>query len=185
VSESLLDDLDYRIIELLGRDARESNRQIASELGVTEGTIRTRIKSLQDQHLIQFTVVKDYKLAGSPNLVMMGIHAEPGRVPVLAQELARMPEIGAVVVLLGRYNLLATGLFTSLMDVNRLIRSKILTLRGVRNVETSVSVQNFKYNFGMARITSGARPRSRAKAEVTPAAARSKPTPATRRRAER
>ena len=184
MSESLLDDLDYRIIELLGRDARESNRQIASELGVTEGTIRTRIKSLQDQHLIQFTVVKDYKLAGSPNLVMMGIHAEPGRVPVLAQELARMPEIGAVVVLLGRYNLLATGLFTSLMDVNRLIRSKILTLRGVRSVETSVSVQNFKYNFGMARITSGSRARSRTKAEVTPAAPRPKALPARKRRAE-
>src|SRR5262249_30595489 len=118
MSEAPLDDLDYRIIELLGRDARVSNRQIAAGLGVTEGTIRTRIKALQDQQLIQFTVVTDFRLAGSPNLVMMGIHADPGRVPVLAEELSRLPEIGAVVVLLGRYNLLATGLFTSLMDVN-------------------------------------------------------------------
>jgi Lrp/AsnC family transcriptional regulator for asnA, asnC and gidA len=182
MSESPLDDLDFRIIELLGRDARVSNRQIASDLGVTEGTIRTRIKSLQDQHLIQFTVVTDFRLAGSPNLVMMGIHADPGRVPMLAEELSRMPEIGAVVVLLGRYNLLATGLFTSLMDVNRLIRTRILSLRGVRSVETSVSVQNFKYNFGMARITSGTRARSRSKGE---AAARTKATPARKRRGER
>jgi Lrp/AsnC family transcriptional regulator, regulator for asnA, asnC and gidA len=94
-------------------------------------------------------------------------------VPMLAEELARMPEIGAVVVLLGRYNLLATGLFTSILDVNQLIRTRILTLRGVRNVETSVSVQNFKYNFAMARITSGAKARTRSKAAV-PAAARAK-----------
>ncbi len=173
MSEVSLDSLDQQIIELLGRDARVSNRQIASELGVTEGTIRTRIKDLQDQNLIQFTVVTDFRLAGSPNLVMLGIHADPGRVPALAEELSRMPEIGAVVVLLGRYNLLATGLFTSLMDVNQLIRTRILTLRGVRSVETSVSVQNFKYNFAMARITSGARARTRSKATV-PAAARAK-----------
>jgi len=182
MSDDRLDDLDYRIIGLLGRDARVSNRQIASDLGVTEGTIRTRIKALQDQHLIQFTVVRDYRLAGSPNLVMMGIHAEPGCVPVLAQELSKMSEIGAVVVLLGRYNLLATGLFTSLMDVHQLIRTRILTLRGVRSVETSVSVQNFKYNFGMARITSGSRTRSRSKGE---AAGRDKTPAARKRRGER
>jgi Lrp/AsnC family transcriptional regulator for asnA, asnC and gidA len=174
MSEVALDSLDHQIIELLGRDARVSNRQIATELGVTEGTIRTRIKDLQDQHLIQFTVVTDFRLAGSPNLVMLGIHADPGRVPMLAEELARMPEIGAVVVLLGRYNLLATGLFTSILDVNQLIRTRILTLRGVRSVETSVSVQNFKYNFAMARITSGAKARTRSKAAAVPAAARAK-----------
>jgi Lrp/AsnC family transcriptional regulator, regulator for asnA, asnC and gidA len=156
MSASPLDELDQRIIELLGRDARVSNRQIADELGVTEGTIRARVKDLQDRHLIQFTVVTDFRLAGSPNMVMLGIHAEPGRVPILANELARMPEISAVVVLLGRYNLLATGLFTSLADVDQLVRTRILPLRGVRNVETSVSVQNFKYNFAMARITPSA-----------------------------
>ena len=35
-----LDDLDHKIIDMLGRDARVSNRQIAADLGVTEGTIR-------------------------------------------------------------------------------------------------------------------------------------------------
>jgi len=174
MSDVELDELDRRIIEVLARDARVSNRQIASDLGVTEGTIRTRIKDLQDQRLIQFTVVTDLRLAGSPNLVMLGIHAEPARVPALAEELARMPEIGAVVVLLGRYNVLATGLFKSLLEVHQLIRNRILPLRGVRSVETSVSVQNFKYNFGMARITPAARPRSRSKAEVVTLGTRSK-----------
>jgi len=174
MSEPQLDELDQRIIEQLARNARVSNRQIAGSLGVTEGTIRTRIKDLQEQRLIQFTVVTDLRLAGSPNLVMLGVHAEPARVPALAQELARIPEIGAVVVLLGRYNLLATGLFTSLVEVHQLIRNRILPLRGVRSVETSVSVQNFKYNFGMARITPEVRPRSRSKAEAVPPAPRAK-----------
>ena len=47
-----LDDLDRQIVERLARDARVSNRAIAAELGVTEGTIRTRIKRLQAEGLI-------------------------------------------------------------------------------------------------------------------------------------
>jgi Lrp/AsnC family transcriptional regulator for asnA, asnC and gidA len=148
-----LDDLDHKIIDMLGRDARVSNRQIAADLGVTEGTIRARIKYLQNERLIQFTVVTDFRTEGSPNLVMMGIHADPSRVPALATELSRIPEINCVVVLLGRYSLMAMGLFTSLTQVNDLIRNSILPLRGVRDVETSVSMQNFKYDVRLARIT--------------------------------
>ena len=83
-----LDELDRRIIATLGMDARVSNRQIATELGVTEGTIRTRLKQLQNAGLLQFTVVTDFRLAGSPNLVFMGIHAEPAKVSDLARQLA-------------------------------------------------------------------------------------------------
>ena len=151
-----LDDLDRQIIERLARDARVSNRAIASELGVTEGTIRTRIKRLQAEGLIQFTVVTDFRMAGSPNLVMMGIHADPGRVPTLAQELSAIPEINCVIVLLGRYNLLAMGLFQTVEQVNDLVLTRIRTLEGVRDVEVSVSVYNIKYEAGVARITNPA-----------------------------
>lgn len=148
-----MDQLDQRIVAKLALDARISNRQIAADLQVAEGTIRSRIKRLQSEGLIQFTVVTDYRLAGSPNLVMIGIQAEPSRVAALAKQLAQLPEINCVVVLLGRYSILAMGLFVSIEQLNELISSKIRALEGVRQVETSISVQNFKYNFGVARIT--------------------------------
>jgi Lrp/AsnC family transcriptional regulator for asnA, asnC and gidA len=167
-----------RIIELLGQDARVSNRQIAAELGVTEGTIRARIKRLQQENLIRFTVVTDFRLAGSPNLVMLGIHAAPAKVHELAAELSRMREINCVIVLLGRYSLMAMGLFTSLMDVNTLVRTRIMRLPGVRSVETSVSVRNFKYDARLARIVSKPAARGRARPETPPPAraAAKKPT---------
>jgi Lrp/AsnC family transcriptional regulator for asnA, asnC and gidA len=153
VSSVRLDQLDHKIVTVLGKDARVSNRQIAAALGVTEGTIRTRIKRLQNEDLIRFTVVTDFKLVGSPNLVMLGIHADISRVPGLAKALAAIPELGCVMVLLGRYNLLAMGLFTSIEQVNALIRRQIRTLPGVRSVETSTSIRNFKYDARVARIT--------------------------------
>jgi Lrp/AsnC family transcriptional regulator, regulator for asnA, asnC and gidA len=153
VNGSKLDDLDERIVDKLSRDARVSNRQIAAEFGVTEGTIRSRIKRLQNEGLIQFTVVTDFRLAGSPNLVMLAIHADPSRVPTLARQLSEIPELGCVIVTLGRCSLLVMGLFTSIEQVNELITSRIRSLEGVHEVETSISVHNIKYESGIARIT--------------------------------
>ncbi|WP_336951225.1 Lrp/AsnC family transcriptional regulator [Sphingobium aromaticivastans] len=148
-----LDKLDRGIVERLAQDARISNRAIAAELGVTEGTIRTRIKRLQRERLIQFSVVTDFRMAGSPNLCMLGIDADPVDVPELARQLSDIPEINCVIVMLGRYSLLAMGLFTSIEQLNDLVNEQIRSLRGVRKVETSISVYNMKYEAGIAKIT--------------------------------
>ena len=148
-----LDKLDQGIVEKLARDARISNRAIAAELGVTEGTIRTRVKRLQNEGLIQFTVVTDFRMAGSPNLCMMGIDADPSQVSELARSLSDLEEITCVIVLLCRYSLLAMGLFTNIEQLNDLVTERIRPMPGVQRVETSVSVHNLKYEAGIAKIT--------------------------------
>lgn len=147
-----VDELDHQIIEALGADGRVSNRQIAAQFGVTEGTIRTRIKRLQAENLLQFTVVTSFAMAGSPNLVIMGIHADPVSVPRLARELSARPELGAVMVLLGRFNLLVSGLFTSVEEVDEFVRNRVRPLPGVRSVEVSYSIRSVKYDAKIARI---------------------------------
>ena len=153
MTKQSLDDLDFRIIDAFSRDARVSNRQVASELGVTEGTIRTRLRRLQNDGMIQFTVVTDFRMAGSPNLVMMWIQAEPSKVPQLASQLSEMPEIGSVVLMLGRCSLMATGLFTTVEAVDQIIRRKIKPLDGIVDIEVSWSIGTSKYDARLARIT--------------------------------
>ena len=46
-----LDQADLAIVERLSRDARVSNREIAEELGVTEGTVRARVKRMEEEKL--------------------------------------------------------------------------------------------------------------------------------------
>jgi len=158
MSRHRLDPLDRKIVDKLSRDARISNRAIAAGLGVTEGTIRSRIKRLQKEGLIHFTVVTDFRLAGSPNLCMMGIDADPARVTELAEQLRQIPEINCVVLLLGRYNLLAMGLFTNIEQLNELVTRQIRNLPGVQRVETAISVHNLKYEAGVAKITQASEP---------------------------
>jgi Lrp/AsnC family transcriptional regulator for asnA, asnC and gidA len=129
VSVIHLNVLEKNILAILGIDARVSNRQIASTLNVTEGTIRTHIRRLQNEGLIHFTAISDLKLVGSPNLVMLGICADIAQVPALAKTLAAFPNLSCVMVLLGRYNLLAMGLFTSIEAVSKLIQSSFENCR--------------------------------------------------------
>jgi Lrp/AsnC family transcriptional regulator, regulator for asnA, asnC and gidA len=152
VSRIYFDDLDRRIVAELSQDARVSNRQIAADLGVGEATIRTRLRRLQNQRLMQFTALTDFRMVGSPTLVIFGIHCEPARVTGVAAELAALDSLNCVMVLLGRFSVLATGLFTSMTDVEDVKRERIAKIRGIRQVETIVSMQQFKYDFRMAHI---------------------------------
>lgn len=148
-----LDELDHRIIDLLARDARVSNRQIAEQLGVTEGTIRGRVKRMEKDNCIRFTAVTNVAFAGAPKVVLIGVHAVHGELPALSKRIAAMPEIRCVIITLGRYDILAIGLFTELEEVVSVANNRILALPGVRHVETSIAVKTLKYDYRVAKIT--------------------------------
>ena len=75
-----LDALDHQLIDLLSRDARVSNRKIAAELGVTEGTVRGRIKRLQQDGLIVFTAVTGFEMARKSRLSFINVQADVDKV---------------------------------------------------------------------------------------------------------
>jgi Lrp/AsnC family transcriptional regulator, regulator for asnA, asnC and gidA len=149
----LLDALDRRIVDLLTVDARVSNRQIAAQLGVTEGTIRGRINRLEKGGAIRLTAVTNVAFAGSPRVVLIGVQAQHGELRAVSQKIAAMPEIGCVIVMLGRFDILAIGLFRALEDIVQVANNRILALPGVRHVETSIAVKTLKYDFRAAKIT--------------------------------
>lgn len=150
---ALLDDLDRQLIDLLSRDARVSNRRIAAELGVTEGTIRGRIKRLQQENLIRFTAVTNAAHAGSLRLVFIGVHVDQTRLREVAAQVAEVPRITGVIITLGRFQVLAIGLFSELDEIWDVAHNQILSIPGVRHVESTVAVRTIKYDSRTAKIT--------------------------------
>lgn len=148
-----LDELDLQLIKLLSRDARVSNRKIAAELGVTEGTVRGRIKRLQAERLIAFTAITGFEMASKSRLAFISIQAEIGMVREVAGKISDMPQINAVMVMLGQFNILAMCLFEELDMLVEIASDQILALPGVHHVETSIAVKTVKYNARMAKIT--------------------------------
>jgi DNA-binding Lrp family transcriptional regulator len=150
-----LDDLDRQLIDLLARDARVSNRKIATELGVTEGTVRGRIKRLQQDRLISFTAVTGLQMAHKSRLAFIHVQAEVERTREVAKAIAEIETINAVLVTMGQFNILAMCLFDELDDLVDVASDRILSLPGVHHVETSIAVKTVKYNARIAKITEG------------------------------
>src|SRR5476651_1820117 len=98
-----LDAFDHQFLEVLAGDARLSNRKIAQTLGVTEGTIRGRLKRLQEENYLRFTAIVAPSYLGSPLLVFIGVTAEQARVREVARLVAEMDGIRSVIITLGRF----------------------------------------------------------------------------------
>ena len=148
-----LDAFDRRILDVLAEDARISNRKIALALNVSEGTIRSRLKRLQEENYLRFTAVTGLSYLGNPWLVFIGVTAEQARVKEIAQAIGEMAGIRSVVITLGRFNIHVTAMLGELEDVLTVANNAILALPGVRHVETSIVVKQVKYDPRLARIT--------------------------------
>ena len=148
-----LDELDYNLIEILSDDARLSNRKIATDLGVTEGTVRGRIKKLQQERLIAFTAVTSPDLQKDDKLAFIGIQADIDKVKDISSKVSKIPGITGVLITLGRFNIFAICLFNELGQLHATASEQILAMPGVHHVETSIAVQTVKYNGRVVRIT--------------------------------
>ena len=65
----MLDQIDCQMIELLQKDGRIPNTEIAKRLGVSEATVRSRLNRLIEEEYIQIEAVSNpiklvYKILG-------------------------------------------------------------------------------------------------------------------------
>lgn len=153
MAESPLDDMDRQLIEMLSHDARMSNRKIALALNVTEGTVRGRIKRLQQEGLMSFTAITSFDLESANKLAFIGVQADTGKLRNIASAISEIPAVTSVLITMGRFNILAICLFDELAELHAVASDQILALKGVHHVETSVAVKTLKYNSRIVRIT--------------------------------
>lgn len=148
-----IDELDQQLIDILSKDARTSNRRIAADLGVTEGTVRGRIRRLQKDGLIAFTAITSFELANTTKMAFIGVQVEVDRVREIAEKISSIGDINAVMVTMGRFNVTAICLFNELDRLHELASEAILSIDGVHHVETSIAVKTLKYNSKIVKIT--------------------------------
>ena len=86
-----LDDLDNKILVKLRENAIKPFVKIARELGVTEGTIRQRVRRLSDDGVIRkFTVDVEGGNVGLPIVAFVSLSVSPGKIPEVADEVGKI-----------------------------------------------------------------------------------------------
>jgi Lrp/AsnC family transcriptional regulator for asnA, asnC and gidA len=148
-----LDATDRGIVDLLSRDARVSNRHIATVLGVTEGTVRTRIRRMEDDRQIRLTAVTNIDLFGDASLAYIFVEVERSDLTrTVAEALSQVRELGFVGVLLGRSDILGITMVRNTEHLAEFIHSRISAIPGVRRTESTLGVNFIKHDYRMARI---------------------------------
>ena len=150
-----LDNIDKAIVAWLSRDARISNRKIAADLGVTEGTVRARIKRMEEEKLIRITAVTNIDRFGDAALAYIWIEVERSQqAQSVAEALSVLPELGFVAVMLGRSDILAITMVRNTEHLAEFIHNNISGVDGVRRTESTLGVNFVKHDYRMARIVS-------------------------------
>jgi Lrp/AsnC family transcriptional regulator for asnA, asnC and gidA len=135
-----MDGLDSSIIEILRGDGRASNAGIARQVGVSEGTVRRRLKRLIDEQYIQVVALPDPVKMGLNSEALVGVQVDSDRVDEVADELAGLRGVDWVAVTTGPYDLFAWVTLESAEALGVFLRAELGIIRGVRRSETFVSL---------------------------------------------
>jgi DNA-binding Lrp family transcriptional regulator len=151
-TSEVVDDLDLRIIGLLQQDARSSNRRIAAELGVSEGTVRSRIRRMEDEQIIRIQAMSDVRASGLGASAYVGVTTEGGRVAEVARAIVEQVSPNCVVRSMGRFDLFLVVSEPSREALVDTVLHRIGALPGVRRTETIDHCGVLKHSYTWARI---------------------------------
>jgi len=146
------DPLDRDIAIRLARDARTSFRQIASEVGVTEGTVRARVKRLQNAGLLRLAPIVDIASGDGDgpapahrHMAFITVRCQPGCIDTVRAALLAMPQVEALYDANAARRIVAICLVDSLAEVAT-VTNAVIAAGGIRDVDSELVLQTIKYD---------------------------------------
>lgn len=142
-----LNETDVKILKRLLEDARFSSRQIAKNVGVSVGTVLSRIKKMEDEGLIKgYSAILDHEKLGYQLTVLTEITVAKGRLLETESEIARIPNVCGVYDVTGLTDAIIIAKFRSREDLGAFTK-KLLTLPYIERTNTHVVLNTIKENF--------------------------------------
>ncbi len=145
--EKKIDQLDAQIIAILQSDGRTSNTEIAKTLAVSEATVRSRIKRLMDDEIIQIVAVSNPLKLGFEITGDLYITVDMAKMESVITALGDFKELWYIVATTGRYNLNAEFVVKNLEALHDLVYNRISHIDGVKQVETAIIMKYVKRNY--------------------------------------
>ena len=144
-----MDQLDVRIITHLQEDGTATNAGIARRVGVSEETVRRRLKRLMADKFIKVVAVPDAVRMGYQSQVIIGLQVDADKVDAVADELATMDEVTWVSVTTGSFDIFAWATLKSSEALSHFLRKRVGLIVGVRKMETFINLASTKEEFGI------------------------------------
>lgn len=142
-----LNETDVKILKGLLRDARFSSRQIAKNVGVSVGTVLSRIKKMEDDGIIKgYSANLDHEKLGYELTVVTEITVSKGRLTETESEIAKISNVCGVYDVTGLTDAIIIAKFKSREELGRFTKT-LLALPYIERTNTHVVLKTVKENF--------------------------------------
>ena len=141
-----LDATDEAILRALQVDGRRSYRSIAREVGVAEGTVRARVRKLEDLGALRVLAFVDPARLGNSVLALLALRVASVRREALIEELGAWREVTYLSSLIGRHDILLQVMCADNEELGRII-ARTRGLEGVTEVEPMLELEVHKFTY--------------------------------------
>ncbi|MCL2475602.1 Lrp/AsnC family transcriptional regulator [Candidatus Bathycorpusculum sp.] len=136
-----MDEKDRQIIKTLKDDARAGYADIGNKIGLSEGAVRKRIKTLTDEGTIKkFTIKIDTKESAQAITLLATNPAYPTQ--EVSKTIQTIPNIETIYEVTGEYDIIAVITGNNVTEVNECIE-KIRRVEGIRKTNTMIVLKNW------------------------------------------
>lgn len=162
-----IDHIDKAILAYLQQDGRTPYTAIASQLGVSEGTIRKRAKRLEEEGYFRIVGVANPMHIGLDTVICIWIKVERGQTQAVVSELVAFDEIRYTSYATGTYDLIAMVVLPS-SQLRNFLESKLSAVAGIREKDISFVLDIRKQTYDWAPWSELADPNTNKSTAVSP-----------------
>jgi Lrp/AsnC family leucine-responsive transcriptional regulator len=135
-----MDEVDKQIISLLKDDSRAGYGEIGTKVGLSEGAVRKRIKTLSDEGVIRKFTVKIGVAEGAQAITLLATNPELPTQQV-SKEIQSIVNVETVYEVTGEYDIVAVISGMNVTEVNECIE-KIRRVKGIVKTNTMIVLRS-------------------------------------------
>lgn len=143
-----IDDVDRRILEVLQRDGRITNADLAEEIGLTPAPTLARVKKLEEAGYIKrYAAILDQAKLGLPVTVFVSIILESHRLKTtmdFQKAVLRIPEVLECHHIAGDEDFLLKVVANSPADFEKFVLGKLARMGGIEKVKSTFVLSSSK-----------------------------------------
>ncbi len=139
-----LDEMDQRLVSLLRHDGRMPYKTLAEKTGLTETTVRSRLRRLEEQDLLRVVAVTDFEAAGYSLMLAVGVQVEGRSAADVAADLAAFPEVFSVCQVVGSHDIECLMVAEDQEAVSELLTQRLAAVKGVRRLLPAMAIDVLK-----------------------------------------
>ena len=139
-----LDELDRRIVKLLGADGALNNNEVAKALDVSEGTVRNRVRKLRDCGALKVSGLVNPDAIPEKQVVFLGVKIAVSKdLERVARRLSELPGVLSVSITTGRYDLILEAWLNAKYGLIEFVSGSLASVEGIVSTESFMTMRSY------------------------------------------